>query len=184
MRRFLYLSLLLAIPGLVAAQTKTTQALAERYTESMSLFFYKNTPRMLNQTEDKEFDEMIKDIDKLRLLLIDKEKNFSAADYKRITGDYQKEAYEPIMTSRAQGRNFDIFLRETQGQTKGMVVLVNDSSSLYVLDIIGKISINNVTGLFNKLDQSSDISKKIKNFAERDERKKARKEEEDKDSDN
>jgi hypothetical protein len=65
-----------------------------------------------------------------------------------------------------------------------MVVLVNDSSSLYVLDIIGKISINNVTGLFNKLDQSSDISKKIKNFAERDERKKARKEEEDKDSDN
>ena len=57
------------LANLVFAQTKTTQALDDKY-EGLSLYFYKNTLRMLNQTDDPSFDELIKDIEKMKFMMI------------------------------------------------------------------------------------------------------------------
>jgi hypothetical protein len=54
-----------------SGQTKTTQSLDDKY-DGLTLYFYRNTLRMLNQSEDKSFDELIKDIEKMRFLMIDK----------------------------------------------------------------------------------------------------------------
>ena len=145
----------------LAAQSKTTESLNKRYPDSKTFFFYNNTLRMLNQSDDKDFDALIKDIQKMKFLWIDKPKAFIAADYKKITSDYKKEAFETIMTSRHQGKNFDIFMKEQNGKTKGMLVLVNDSTHLYVLDIVGSIALDKVTKLYSMLDGNSDIRKKI-----------------------
>ena len=48
-------------------------------TPDHSLYFYQNTLRMLNQTENKEFDELIKDIEKMKFLMIEKDAQFNAA---------------------------------------------------------------------------------------------------------
>ena len=53
------------------------------------------------------------------------------------------------------------------GKTEGMVVTVNDSTNLYVLDIVGSIALDKVTKLFTTLDDSSDIGKKIKDFTKK-----------------
>jgi hypothetical protein len=151
-----------------SAQSKTTESLHKTYDDALSLFFYNNTLRMLNQNDDKDFDELIKDIEKMKFLMIDKTTTgFGATDYKKLAAGYKGEAFEEIMTSRYQGKNFDVFLKEKSGKTLGMVVLVNDSASLYVLDIVGSIALDKVTSLYNTLDQSSDVSRKIKNFANR-----------------
>lgn len=149
------------------AQSKTTETLHKKYSESLSLFFYNNTLRMLNQNDDEAFDELIKDIEKMKFIMIDKGTTFSNADYKKLTSGYKGEAFEEIMTSRYQGKNFDVYLKEKSGKTLGMVVLVNDSSSLYVLDIVGSIALDKVTSLYNTIDQSTDVGKKIKNFNSR-----------------
>lgn len=154
-----------------SAQSKTTESLHKKYNDALSLFFYNNTLRMLNQNDDKDFDELIKDVEKMKFLMIDKTANFGSADYKKLTAGYKGEAFEEIMTSRYEGKNFDVYLKEKSGKTLGMVVLVNDSASLYVLDIVGSIALDKVTSLYNTLDQSSDVSKKIKNFANRNNRK-------------
>jgi hypothetical protein len=161
------LLLILAIlPLFAVAQSKTTEALAKKYTDSQAFFFYQNTLRMLNQTEDKAFDELIKDIEKLKLLLIKKTGNdVDAAGYKKIVNDYKTEEFEELMTSRFEGKNFDIFMKSKDGKTKGMLVLVNDSSNLYVLDIVGSIAMNKVTDLYKTIDSSSDIGQKIKAFS-------------------
>lgn len=159
------LALLLTLAGTGAcAQTQTTEKLSKRFGESLNLYFYKNTLRMLNQKEDKDFDELIKDVEKMRFLMIDKSDRFSAADYKSILSDYQREDYEEMMTSRHDGKRFDVYIREANGQVKGTVILVNDSTNLFVLDILGKVAINKAASLFNALDESSDIGKKIKDF--------------------
>lgn len=116
---------------------------------------------MLNQSDDKDFDALIKDIEKMKFLWIDKPTAFGSADYKKITTNYRKESFEEIMTSRHQGKNFDVFMKEENGKTKGMLVLVNDSANLYVLDIVGKIALDKVTKLYGMLDENSDIRKKI-----------------------
>ncbi|NJM26384.1 MAG: DUF4252 domain-containing protein [Bacteroidia bacterium] len=155
----------LACLGATFAQSNTTEKLGKQYGEAMSFYFYHNTLRMLNQKDDKDFDELIKDIEKMKLLLITKGKEFN---YPKLVGDYKAESFEEIMTSRHQGKNFDILLKEENGKTKGMIVLVNDSANLYVLDIVGHIALDKVTKLYSTLDESTDVGKRLKDFTRKD----------------
>jgi hypothetical protein len=184
MRNFIITICALLVCGSVSAQSKTTEALHKKYSESLSLFFYNNTLRMLNQTEDKAYDELIKDIEKMKFLMIEKAQSFTGADYKKLVSGYKGESFEEIMTSRFQGKNFDVLLKESGGKTKGMIVLINDSSSLYVLDIVGSIALDKVTSLYSTLDKSSDIGKRIKDFTGRHDERSKRKDDDDEDNDN
>ena len=162
---------LLLISGLSKAQSATTEALHKSHADALTLFFYNNTLRMLNQQEDREFDELIKDIEKMRFLMIKKsESGFGGNDYKKLISEYKAEAFEEIMTSRHDGKNFDVYLKEKNGKTNGMLVLVNDAESLYVLDILGSIALDKVTKLYNTLDENTDISKKIRAFTGEDDK--------------
>ena len=149
-------------------QTKTTENLHKEYSDALSLFFYNNTLRMLNQNDDPEFDALIKDIEKMKFVMIKKDENFGAPQYKKLVSDYKSESYDEIMTSRYEGRNFDVFLKDKGGKTEGMVVTVNDSTNLYVLDILGSISLDHITKLFSTIDSSTDIGNKIKAFTKKD----------------
>ena len=167
-KNLLLLFLLLPMPVWLMAQSATTEALQKKHTDALSLFFYNNTLRMLNQNEDKEFDELIKDIEKMRFLMIRKDaESFSDNDFRELITDYKKEAFEEAMTSRHQGKNFDVFVKEKNGRTNGMLVLVNDSTNLYVLDILGSIALNKITKLYSTIDESTDIGNKIKAFTGR-----------------
>jgi hypothetical protein len=162
-------ALLLLVLSLPAwSQTKTTEALQKAHSDALAFYFYNNTLRMLNQKEDPGFDELVKDIEKMKFLVIDKDQNFSSSDYKKLVSGYKSEAFEEIMTSRLEGKNFDVFLKEQNGKTQGMIVTVNDSSNLYVLDIVGSIALNKITNLFNTIDGSSDIAEKIREMAKKD----------------
>jgi len=164
--------LLCLLPFIGFSQTKTTVDLDKKY-EGLSLYFYKNTLRMLNQKDDKEFDELIKDIEKMRFLMINKSKEkLEKKEYAQLKKNYQSEKYEEVMTGRFDGRQFDVLLRETNGDVKGTVILASDSASLYVLDILGKVALNKVSSLFNMLDNSTDIGGKVKDFMTSDEEKK------------
>jgi hypothetical protein len=162
--------ILFLLPGMSVAQSETTDDLHKKHSGALAFFFYNNTLRMLNQKEDAEFDEVIKDIEKMKFLMIDKvEHDFSSNDYKTLLNNYKGEAFEEILTSRYDGKNFDVYLKESNGKTKGMLVLINDSTNLYVLDILGRIALDKVTKLYSTLDESADIGKKIKAFASGDE---------------
>jgi len=163
--RYIFILLFAIIASSSYAQSKTTEALAKKYEETLSLFFYHNTLRMINQNEDKELDELIKDIEKMKFLAISKN-GFGAAEYKKLVSDYKAEAFEEMMTSRHDGKNFDVYMKE--GATKGMIVTVNDAENLYVLDIVGSIPLNKVTKLFTTIDESSEIGKKIREFTKHD----------------
>lgn len=161
----LFLVIIMACALQVAhAQTKTTEALDDKH-ESTTLYFYKNTLRMLNQKEDKEFDDMIKDIEKIRFVMIDKSTaSFSSADYKKLQADYTKvEKYEEIMNGRYDGRNMNIYVRESGGKVKGTIIMASDSSNLYVLDILGRIALEKAGSLFKMIDENSDVARKLKN---------------------
>jgi hypothetical protein len=177
--KFLLLILIL-IPALVLGQTKTTEALDKKY-DGLSLFFYKNTLKMLNQKDSKELDEMIKDIEKMRFVMVDKKKHaMERTEYATLKKSYQGEQYEEMMTGRMEGRNFDILVKERDGKVKGTIILASDSASLYVLDILGRIPLDKASALFNTIDQSTDVSKMIKNFIgdDKDKKKKRKYDEE------
>jgi hypothetical protein len=170
MKKILFISFVL-INVTVQAQTKTTQALDDKY-EGLSLYFYRNTLRMLNQSEDPAFDELIKDIDKMRFLMVDKTNSkFSQSDFTKLIGAYKSEAYEEIMTGRYEGKSFGVYMKEIKGDVKGTVMLMNDSTNLMVLDILGKIPLNRAPDLFKAIDSNTDIGKRIENFVKKEEPK-------------
>jgi Domain of unknown function (DUF4252) len=165
MKKNFIVILWLALSASSFAQTKTTNDLHKRFEDTFALYFYSNTLKMLNQTDDKVFDDLVKDIEKMKFLMVDKvAKNFSIQDYANLIKGYQSEDYENMMTARSEGKKFDVYLREENENVKGTVILVNDSSQLYILDIIGKIQPNQVTKFFSTLDENSDIAQKIKSF--------------------
>jgi|SRR5690606_3882515 len=165
MRKSIVLIILACLSASAFAQSKTTEKLHKKYSDTFALFFYNNTLRMINQGEDPEFDALIEDVEKMKFLMINKE-NFKKDEYQKLIGEYKAESFEEIMTSRHQGRNFDVYMKE--GSSKGMILAVNDSSSLYVLDIVGSIPLDKVTKFFSTIDESSEIGKRIKDFASRD----------------
>lgn len=159
--RYTILFLLLLVTLSVQSQSNTTEKLQEKYDESLALFFYNNTLRMINQNDDKEFDALIKDIEKMKFLMIKKE-DFGKTEYQKLIADYKSESFEEMMTSRHEGKNFDVYIKD--GKSKGMIVTVNDDENLFVLDIVGSIPLNKVTKLFSTIDESSEIGKRIKDF--------------------
>ncbi|HMJ70071.1 MAG TPA: DUF4252 domain-containing protein [Cyclobacteriaceae bacterium] len=163
MKKILLLVLITGALQAAQAQTKTTEKLDEK-TEGTSLYFYKNTLRMLNQKDDPQFDEMIKDIEKIRFLMIDRnDEKFSEADYKNLKQDYtKKESFEEIANGRYEGKNFSIYVREASGKVKGTIIMASDSSNVYVLDILGKIALDKAQSLFKMIDDNSDVARKIK----------------------
>jgi hypothetical protein len=168
MKKLFLILLVCSASRMAMAQSETTESLQKRFSDSFSLYFYKNTLRMLNQADNKEFDEIIKNIEKMKFLAIDKVKaNFAASDYKKLVNDYKSETYEAAVTSRYQGRNFDVYLKDKKGSTLGTVILVNDSSSLYILDILGTIDVRKASKLFSTIDESSDIGQKLKSFMDK-----------------
>lgn len=161
----LLIGILLTVSISAVGQSATTESLRKKYSDAFTLFFYQNTLRMINQAEDKDLDELIKDIEKMRFLLIKKaEAKFESSDYRSLVQEYKSEQFEEVMTSRHEGKNFDIYVKERNGETKGMLVLVSDADHLYVLDILGRIALEKVTKFFQKLDESSDIGTRIHNF--------------------
>lgn len=162
---FFSLLVWMAAATTVSGQSITTDALREKYPEALQLFFYNNTLRMLNQNNDPDFDELIRDIEKMRFLMIRKtDTGFGNDDFSTLVSNYKSEAFEEAMTSRHDGKNFDVYLKEKDGKTNGMLVLINDPQNLFVLDILGFIALDKVTSLYNTLGESSDIGKKIKAF--------------------
>ncbi len=167
---------MIAITISAVAQSETTKDLQKKFENTFSLYFYKNTLKMLNQDNSKEFDELVKNIEKMKFLMLDKiENKFSAQDYKKLLKAYGSEAYEEVMTSRFNGKNFDVYLKDKKGSTLGTIMLVNDSTKLYVLDILGTIDVSKASKFFSTLNESSELGQKLKSFMTKDDNDKKKK---------
>jgi hypothetical protein len=98
-------------------------------------------------------------------------KTESGFSYTEIVKDYKAENFEEVMTSRYKGKNFDVFIKEKEGKTSAMLVLINDEENLFSLDILGSIALDKITKFYSEMDESSDIGRKIEQFIKKDDKK-------------
>lgn len=156
MKKYLLLSLFALLASGAMAQTETTDLFHEKHEDAFTLFFYRNSLRMLNMQDNKEFEELIRDIDKMKFVRIDKnEYKFSQSEYKKLVDSYHGESFEDLMTLRSQGANLNVFIREKDKITTGLVVLMEDEENFSILDIKGAVPLQRIAELVSKL-QSAD----------------------------
>jgi DNA repair exonuclease SbcCD ATPase subunit len=154
MNRLLFTLALLIGAQFGLAQSKTTQDLHKKYSDAFTLFFYSNTLKMYIPSENEEFLEMVKDLDKVKLLKVDKAKNkFSKEDYSKLVNSYRGENFEDLMSMKQNGTNIEVLIKEKNGKTLGLVVLMNENDSLTIVDILGSIPMNKIAEFAMKVEK-------------------------------
>lgn len=148
MHNLLFTLLISTSPLLSFGQSETIQNLHDKYENAFTMFFYKNTLNMLNMQDNKEFAMLIDGIEKMKLLRINKkEDSFTKDNFKQLIKDYRSEDFEELMTIKQQRMNINAYIKEGGGITKGIVILLNETSSITVLDIKGSVPLNKVEEL-------------------------------------
>jgi hypothetical protein len=144
---------------LTYGQSETVQKWQDKYDDAFVMFFYKNTLNMLNMQDNEEFAELIKGIDKMKLLRIDKENDsFSDEQYKELVRDYRKEDFEELMTLKQKEMKINAYIKEDDGETEGIVILLNEASNLIILDIKGSVPLSKIGELAKYAGDFSDLN--------------------------
>lgn len=153
MKKLALLSIIL-VPLMALGQSKTTKSLEEKYEDAFGLFFYNNTLNMLNQTDDEDFAELIKDIDKMKFLRISRKENkITQAQITDLIADYKAEDFEDLMTMRYEGMNVQVYIQEDDKVTTGLVFIMSDEESLSVLDVKGAVPMSQLANLISKVKE-------------------------------
>ena len=144
--------LFLVAPFFSFAQSETTQQFHEEHEGAFVLFFYNNTLKMLNMEDNAEFDELIKDIDKMKFIRVDKnDRGIDKNKFQELVNQYHQEDFEDLMTMRQEEMNINVYIKEKKGVTTGLVLLMDDDESLSILDIKGAVPLNKLANLVSKV---------------------------------
>jgi hypothetical protein len=117
------------------------------------MFFYSSTLKMLNTESNAELADLISDIEEIRILNYDKQKQQLTPEYiaglKKALSD---EDYNTLMMMNEKGNAINLYSREKKGKTVGFVALVENGGSLTVIDLVGSIDVKKFMQLKGSLD--------------------------------
>ena len=146
------LLLLTMLPILSFGQSDTMRKWHDKYEDAFTLFFYQSTLNMLNMENNEEFQDIIKDIDKMKLITINKSENtFTSEDYKELVSDYKGEEFEELMSMRQKEANINAYIKEKNGITKGIAVLIHSDSTMTIIDLKGSVPLNKIGQLAQQI---------------------------------
>ena len=154
----LILLLVFALPATLFAQSETTDRFHKKNDDATALFFYRNSLRMLNMNDNPQVEELIRDIEKMKFLRVSKsESGFDKAQYRSLVDEYHEEQFEDLMTMRSDGTNFNVFIKEKDKITKGLVILLDSEDDFAILDIKGAVPLNRVAELVKYVQSTDDL---------------------------
>jgi hypothetical protein len=153
MRRNHWVFILLICTQILSAQSKSISRFRADHPENTNMFFYSSTLKMLNTENNAQLADLIRDIEEIRVLNYDKEKQHLTSQYiaglkKALT----EEDYNNLMMMNEKGNAINLYSREKHGKTVGFVALVEDKGSLTVIDLVGSIDVKKFMELKNSLD--------------------------------
>jgi len=152
MKRILWLvSIILIIDSVAVGQTKSTQELHEKYDEAFTLFFYKSTLKMMTP-DNQEFKDLIGGIEKAKLLRVEKDSRFEYGDVAKYISDIKGESFEVAMTVRHDGNNMNVYIKEDDGKTEGVILLLDSENEFSILDIVGSVDLGKISLLAQQID--------------------------------
>ncbi|MDN4166990.1 DUF4252 domain-containing protein [Cytophagales bacterium LB-30] len=134
-----YLSLLLFFCLLSTSGWTQSAAIKPLYEEDLSefnLYFYPSTLRMLNVSKDPAFNEMIKDVKNLRILIIPKEK-LEKERFMTVKDDLAEEQFEELISMKSNFGLVHLLGLYEDDEMQGMVALVLQEESYIVVELIG-----------------------------------------------
>ncbi len=153
MKKVFVLFFLAVTHVIVAAQSKSIEEFRKLHKEDQNVFFYSSTIKMINAENEPEFADLIKDIDKVMVLLYEKEKQkFKTQEVAGLKNDLQKENYVPLLLINENGNTINLYKRDKKEKTVGFTALVDNKEKLVIIDVKGSIDFKKFIEFKNKID--------------------------------
>ena len=132
--------------------------LADEFPDARVLMFYHSTLNMLNLEDDPEFAEMIRDIEKIKVLIVEKsssdDKNEAVTELKLDLGKYD---FEELMTINSKDYDIGVYINDDDGDIDGFFFIMNEEDSLIAVDLVGSMPVSDVGMLIDKMKQANDF---------------------------
>ena len=131
------------------AQSRTVDRFLEEHQPSLKLFLYPSTLRMINVEKHPDFYALVHDIDKLRVLMYNKDKTgFSQQTIRTLSREVEQEDYQELMTFQGDGRNVHLYSLGNDDTPEGVVGLVEMDDTIILTDLEGFIDLPALLKLF------------------------------------
>jgi hypothetical protein len=156
--------LFLVLPTWIFAQSKTIDKWAEKK-GVRKLCFYPTTLRMINISKDETFYELIENVDKLRIYIIDDKAGFKKQDLSELKKGILNENFKDMIQVQQGKRSFFVYIREKHNKPVGFAGISFSEESVVLIDLEGYISPENIQKIIEgkmnmgALNQLYDISK-------------------------
>ena len=112
--------LLLVLPGLAQAQSKVMRDLADDFPDAFVLMIYHSSLNMLNIDDDPDFARMIYDIEKIKVLRVDKnEDKFTSEALSSLKVTLNDRGFEELMMIKSKDYDIGVYLLEDDGDIEG-----------------------------------------------------------------
>ncbi len=131
------------------AQSRTVNNFLEEHSPSQELFLYPSTLRMVNLEKNPDFYMMVREVDKLRVLMYDKNENsFSTQTIRTLSQDIEKEDYQELMTFQTGDQQVYLYSLGDDDTTEGVVGLVETDDAIILTDLEGFVNLAAMLKLF------------------------------------
>jgi hypothetical protein len=134
------LFILAILPVRLNAQSETIGNWAEKNQGFTKLCFYPTTLRMINLNHDSSFNTIIKDIKKLKIVMVSDKKLIKQGDILTLKQGIRAEDYKDMVQMRQGKNSFTIFVKENHEKPVGFTGIIDSNESLVVIDLEGYIS--------------------------------------------
>lgn len=142
----------------VNAQSKLMRELSDTYPDAFVLMFYHSSLNMLNIEDDPDFARMIHDIDKIKVLRINKkEENFTNESLVELKSTIIDKGYENLMVIKSKEMNIGVFILEDDNEILGFFLLMDEDEYFWAIDLLGSMQVGDIGQLVSKIKEVKDL---------------------------
>jgi hypothetical protein len=144
-------------PGPLSAQSAVVSRIKEKIKPDLALYFYPSTLRMINLSDNEDFDRLVRDIRKIRFFKWSRE-NYAEIDESSLIRDLREENFEAYMTVHGGAMDLKVYGREVRKQQPEIVAIVETEDGVQLLEIQGMIHVARIPALINNLNTDNFIN--------------------------
>lgn len=120
---------------------------------------------------DKDMGDILRNLDQMRVLSSERNAGKYAEEAKLLIG--KNSAYKQLMCVKEEGEEVYMYTRESKGDVAELVILVFEKEEFTLINFLGKINLNEISGLANGLNVSG--AEQLKRINDKQETKKGEK---------
>ena len=126
--------------------------LADDFPDAFVLMIYHSSLNMLNVDDDPDFARMIRDIEKIKVLRLDKaEDDFTKEALTALKANLNERGFDELMIVRSKDYDIGVYINEDDGDIEGYFLLMDEEENFTAIDVLGSMAVGDISQLVEKI---------------------------------